>query len=167
MFRNFPIFLMLLAQAIATIAPVGLVRCVAADGRECIEVVGQDCHCSPLQESDEHVDDESDSSSCCRHCSEEDEGGQRAADDEVENRTVSVTANGSDCDCEHSPLHIDQVQDAGQHFESIARSMTLIGFDVACLRVDRTLEQPCLRSIPLRPCRSPHLVVLATTVLRV
>lgn len=164
MCRKLSILLMLLAQAIATIAPVGLVRCVAADGHECIEIVGQECHCCPLSESHEDVDHEAESA-CCRHCSEEDEACHSTAHDKHE--SVSVAVNGADCGCDHTPCEIDQFHAASQQVDLVAQWTTFVGLNGTCFDQGRPVEQFCLRDIPLRPSRSPHLIVVATTVLRV
>ena len=157
--RSIPVFIMLLAQLINLMTPVCFVRCVSADGRERVELAGLDCACLDLPaEHDVIVAEAEHESSCCGHHHE----------------AAPVTADAlppvsdEDCDCQHSMM------DAGD--QNVGRSTVMDS--IQCLNV--AVQAPCsssvgsapvavsgLRECSSRPHLSPHLLMLATTVLRV
>ena len=158
--RSIPIFVMLLAQVINSMMPVCVIRCIGADGQQCVEIAGMDCTgCELPTEQDElPTADAAVESGCCQHHHED----APAGDD------PQALVSTVDCDCRHSMMDVeDQV---------LARST--IDDSIKLLNV--AVLAPCLSEVGtdraavngLRPCpsrlhRSPHLLMLATTVLRV
>ena len=155
MVRRLTVLIALLAQGLALMSPACLVRCVAPNGHECVELVGEDCRgCEHgLSEHDQPVAD-----CCSTHC------------DTVEQDDSETLLNLHDrCGCAHSPL------DFGP--QSLVKSLTakqlseaqaiwlaaLPSFSGAVAELEREDFPPPL----LRPQISPHLIVLATVVLRV
>ena len=156
--RSIPVFIMLLAQLINLMTPVCFVRCVSAEGHERVELAGLDCEC--LDHPTEHVAvaESEHESSCCAHHHE----AAPATEDAL------PLISPEDCGCQHSML------DAGD--QDLGRSA--VKDSIKCLTF--AVQAPCcwsvgsapaavsgLRECSLRPPRSPHLLMLATTVLRV
>lgn len=158
--RLFPFFILLLAQIINLMIPIGFVRCVGVDGSECVELAGVGCFRCPdeaelaVAESTElaHSD-----SGCCKH---------HHCDSSA---IVEVELIAEDCGCQHSMMDpSDQI---------VARSVIDDSLRVACTEpllsdywsAHRQIAPLVfgLRQFLLRPCVSPHLSVVTVTVLRV
>ena len=156
--RSIPVFIMLLAQLINSMLPVCFIRCIGADGQERVELAGMDCAgCETPTEHEVPAADSKSESSCCHHHDD-----ASATDDP---RPIVST---EDCGCQHSPMNAaDQVlvrstiEDSIKllHVAVLAPCLLTVGTDLAA--VDG------LRECSSRPHLSPHLLMLATTVLRV
>lgn len=151
MVSRLTVLIALLAQGLASMSPACLVRCVAPNGYECVELVGEDCHgCE--QGLSKHY--EPPAACCSTH-------GDAVESDDAE--TLLTSCDG--CGCAHSPL------DFGPQSE--AKSLTaepLLEAQVNCLVVLPIPSGHAAvldRGNDLRPQVSPHLAVLATVVLRV
>lgn len=151
MVSRLTVLIALLAQGLASMSPACLVRCIAPNGHECVELVGEDCRgCE--QGLSKH--DESPAACCSTH-------GDAIESDDVE--TLLTSCDG--CGCAHSPL------DFGP--QSQAKSLTaeqLLEAQVNCLAVLPIASRHAVAldcGTDLRPQVSPHLAVLATVVLRV
>ena len=163
MARWLTVLVALVAQGLALMSPVCFVRCIGADGHQCVELMGQGCHCCDCQ-SREHAPDVCAVATCGHH-----------HDDEEQNQDEHDAPAGwqvrcEHCTCQHSPL------EAGSQVQ--ARSLTSSGvsdmLNVATLpamlnfvSVVPALENVSLRRSLLRPQESPQLAALATVVLRV
>lgn len=148
------VLIALLAQGLASMSPACLVRCVAPNGYECVELVGEDCHgCEhSLSEHDQPA------AACCSvHC-------DAIESDEAE----TLLTSHKRCGCAHSPLDFgpqsptklltaEQLSDAQAIWLA---ALPVISGNAAALERVR-FSPPQLRSQV-----SPHLVVLATVVLR-
>ena len=160
MARVLTVLIALVAQGMVLMSPVCFVRCVGADGHECVELTGQGCQRCDCQER-ESLPQVCSVAKCCEQCHNH--------DDEQEAPEGPQIA-GQPCSCHHSPLEsAPQVQ---------AKSLTSGGpspvFNVATLpailnfvSIVQALENVCLRRSLLRPHESPQLAALATVVLRV
>lgn len=160
MARCLTVLIALLAQGMALMSPVCFVRCIGADGHQCVELAGQGCRCCdcPTSESPPQV---CAVATCCNHCHEE---------DEEQETPVGLQIVAQDCSCQHSPM-----ESAPQN---LSKSLTL---DVLSAWHDILLAPVTLSVIAdlsalddanvqrplLMPQESPHLIVLATVVLRV
>ena len=151
MIRRLTVLIALLAQGLALMSPACLVRCVAPNGHECVELVGQDCHgCE--QGLSEHGEP---SVTCCSAHSDAD------SQDDAE----TLLTSREECGCLHSPLDFGPQSTtkpltAEQFSEPQAIGMTVLPIvpgDAAGL--GRADVSP--------PQISPHLALLATVVLRV
>lgn len=153
MARVLTVLIALVAQGMALMSPVCFVRCVSANGHECLELTGRGCQrCDgPEHEPHPHV-------SSAAKCHEQDapRGSQIAE---------------QHCSCQHSPLaSAPQVQ-----VKSLTSSGESQVFHVATLpalldfvSVVQALEKTSLSAFRgLRPHESPQLTALATIVLRV
>lgn len=161
MVRWLTVLIALVAQGMALVSPVCFVRCVGADGHECVELTGQGCHCCDCQ-SREQTPEVCAVATCGHH-------------HEDQNQNEHDTPTGwqvlcEHCSCQHSPLN------AGAQVQ--AKSLTSSGqsqvFNVATMpavldfvSIVPALENVSLRRSLLRPPESPHLAVVATVVLRV
>ena len=162
--RWLTVLIALVAQGMALASPVCFVRCVGADGHECVELTGQGCHCCDCQ-SREHTPEVCAVATCGHH-----------HEDEDQNQNEHDTPTGwqvrcEHCSCQHSPL------EAGSQVR--AKSLTSSGqsqvFNVATMpaMLDFVAVVPALEKLSLsasgglRPHESPHLAVVATVVLRV
>ncbi len=154
---SFPVLLMLLAQVINLVAPVSVIRCIGADGQECLELAGMGCFCCDDSDLESHECDVHCESGCCDH---EHQDSPREGDGAL------LVA---DCGCQHSMADgVDQIV-----VRSILEDSVLLA-DWSHAAAPEWNNQPegCvtnsgLRRCPLRPCVSPHLSVAAITVMRV
>ncbi len=157
--RSIPVFIMLLAQLINSMMPVCFIRCLGADGNERVELAGMDCvGCEMRTDREVPAADSDHESDCCHHRHED----APATDDP---RPLVRTEN---CGCQHSMM------DAGDQVlvrSTIEDLIKLLSFDVLApclLPVGTDLAAVNgLRECSSRPHLSPHLRMLATTVLRV
>lgn len=151
------VLIALLAQVIALLSPACFVRCVAANGYECVELVGQDCH------GCEHgLSDHGHSfPTCCSACSE-----RRHSDDSDEGETVVVSREH--CRCLHSPLDFGpQVWAKSLTAERLLDEASMAFASPPILPSSLVTERHDDISPPLlRRQVSLHLTVLATVVLR-
>jgi hypothetical protein len=157
MARWLTVLMALVAQGMALMSPVCFVRCVGADGHQCIELVGQGCNCCgcPSHEPTQQV---CAVSTCCDRCHDQ---------DEEQEAPVGPQLAGQDCTCQHSPLEASQ-QVPSKALSDFGLSQTL---DFVPTRnfvaAVQALKFASLRPSLLRPLESPQLVALATIVLRV
>lgn len=155
MVSRLTVLIALLAQGLASMSPACFVRCVASNGHECIELVGQDCHCGELGLSDH---DHSTVACCSAHHDADDQ-------DDVETLLSSQT----DCRCSHSLLDFGSQSPAKSVVAeqlSDAQAIWLATLPVTSENV-AALERAGLSPPQLRPQVSPHLAFSATIVLRV
>lgn len=159
MARVLTVLIALVAQGMALMSPVCFVRCVSANGHECLELTGQECHCQSRAGSPDVC--------AVVMCGQ---------DREVQNQNELDTPTSwqvrcEQCSCQHSALEAAaQVQ---------AKSLTSSGVSdilhVATLLAMRdfvsevqAVEKASLSAFGgLRSQESPQLAVLATVVLRV
>lgn len=160
MARWLTVLMALVAQGMALMSPVCFVRCVAADGQQCIELIGQDCHCCGCA-SNELLPQVCTVAKCCDHGQEQDDEQEAPAGPQIA---------GHDCTCSHTPMDsVPQVQSKGlasadqSQFQVCTLTPTRLDF-VADVRA---LNLASLQRRLLRPQESPQLVALATVVLRV
>lgn len=159
MARLLTVLIALVAQGMALMSPVCLVRCVGADGHQCIELAGQGCHCCDCQSH-------KDSPQVCAVAT----CGHRH-DDEHEHQHEHDAPAGwqvrcEHCSCQHSPL------EAGQQVQT--KTLSFYGLSatpdfVPTLNLIATFDAWNFKSFQpplLRPQESPHLIVMATVVLR-
>lgn len=162
MVRVLTVLIALVAQGMALASPVCFVRCIGADGHECVELLGQ-CGCCDCQ-SREHAPEVC-AVTTCGHQHDEEEQNHDEHD-----APAGWQVRCEHCTCQHSPL------EAGSQVQ--AKSLTSSGvsdmLNVATLpamldfvSVVPALENVSLRRSLLRPQESPHLTVLATVILRV
>jgi len=157
MARWLTVLVALVAQGMALLSPVCFVRCVGADGHECVELVGQGCRCCDCR-SHEGSQVVCAVANCDEQCQHE--------DDEQE-APVGPQIAAECCTCEHSPLDsAPQVQ-----VKSLASDglMTALDFVTTLdfVTVVRGLENLGFQRSLLRPHESPQLAALTTVVLRV
>ncbi len=160
MCRSVSIFAMLLAHAINLVLTVCVVRCVGADGRESFEFFGQSCFCH-AEESEvaaaEHVVSPNRDSCCSSQGHAVEEGD-----------TPTEVALTDDCDCEHSPIEAPcSVVERTSVVESLRMAWAELPHHSLTAEFVSPAGQVDLRHWSLRPCQSPHLPVVAMTVLRV
>lgn len=160
MARLLTVLIALVAQGMALMSPVCLVRCVAADGHQCIELTGHGCHCCDCQTHEDQP--QVCAVATCGHHHEDEQ-----QQDHKHDAPVGWQVRCEHCTCQHSPL------DAGPQVQSKALSsfgLSPLSAFVPTLNFAATaqaLEIASLRPPLLRPQESPHLAVLATVVLRV
>lgn len=160
MARCLTVLIALLAQGMALMSPVCFVRCVAADGHQCIELTGQGCRCCGCQ-SRMGSPELCAVAKCGHH--QEDEQEQ----DHPQQAPIGWQARFEHCSCQHSPL------EAGQQVQSKSlRSDGLPPTPDVVLTLNDAAAVPALKFASLRPSlfrpqESPQLAALATVVLRV
>lgn len=162
MARWLTVLVALLAQGMALMSPVCFVRCVAPNGHECVELMGQDCRCcgcpspDPLPQVCAVV-------TCGHHQEDEDQSEHDAP--------LGWQARCERCSCQHSLLEsVPQVQSKSLTSDVLSPALefvavsTTLDFDAAI----QALENASLSaSGGLRLHESPQLAMLATVVLRV
>ena len=163
MARVLTVLIALVAQGMALMSPVCFVRCIGADGHECVELMGQGCHCCDCQSRERSPD--VCAVATCGHHHDEEEQNQHEHD-----APVGWQSRCEHCSCQHSPL------EAGSQVQ--AKSLTASGvsdmLNVATLpaMLDFVSAVPALENVSLRRSllrlhESPQLAALATVVLRV
>ena len=160
MARWLTVLMALVAQGMALMSPVCFVRCVGADGHQCIELVGEGCQRHECQTS-EALPEVCAVPSCCDHCRNDHK------DDEKQDAPQGPQIEGQPCSCQHSPL------EAGQQVQS--KSLSSYGLShtpdfvptLNFVAAFQALKFASLRPSLLRPQESPQLAALATVVLRV
>ena len=159
MARWFTVLIALVAQGMALMAPVCLIRCVSPDGHECVELVGQGCNCCGCR-TNEPSPQICAVAKCGDHCHDH---------DEEQEAPEGFQVRCDDCSCQHSrmesaPQNLSKslVADVLSPWHDVLLApMTLSVTDI------RVSEDAGLPPLLLRPQASPHLTVLATIVLRV
>jgi hypothetical protein len=163
MSRRFSVLITLLAQAMLLLSPTCFVQCVGADGHRCLELAGQSCHCCEARMSDHDHEHES---TGCPHaagtCCHYEQTSELPADDLLPNWVQD------DCGCLHSRVPVASgvpVKNSAQTIDvnwlsSVALSAWIM--PAVVVRAERGLQVNLLRPLP-----DPHLVALATSVLRV
>ena len=160
--RWLTVLIALVAQGSALMSPVCFVRCIGADGQQCVELAGQGCHRCDCQ-SQERSPEVCAVATCGDHHEDEEQTEHDAP--------AGWQVRCEHCSCQHSPLElVPQVQskslvsDVLNQALNFAAVPTMLDFDAAI----RALENASLSaSGGLRPHESPHLAVVATVVLRV
>ena len=149
------VLIALLAQGLASMSPACFVRCVASNGHECIELVGQDCHCGELGLFDH---DHSTAACCSAH--------HHADDQDV---VETLLSSQTDCRCSHSLLDFGPQSPAKSLVADQLSDAQLIWLAALPVTSENVvaLERAGLSPPLLRPQVSPHLAFLATIVLRV
>ena len=160
MARWLTVLVALVAQGMALMSPLCLVRCVSPSGHECVELLGQGCRCCdcPSQKTPQVC-----AVATCGHHHEEEHEQQDEQD-----APVGWQVRCEHCSCQHSPLELPpQVRN-----KSLVSDVWLASHDMllstetwVAVAIDSRLEFANLSL--LRPQESPHLTVLATVVLRV
>lgn len=160
MCRSVSIFALLFAHAVSLVLTVCVVRCVGADGRESFEFFGQSCFCHAEESevaADEHVVSPH-HDGCCSTKGHAAEEGSKPVE-------VAMT---DDCDCEHSPIEAPcSVVARTSVIDSLRTAWAELPQHSMTAEFVSSAGQVDLRHWSLRPCQSPHLPVVATTVLRV
>lgn len=138
-------------------SPACLVRCVAANGYECVELAGQNCHGCEQGLSDHNHS----SPTCCSACST-----HRDSDDHDDAETTLTSREN--CGCSHSPLDFGpQTSTKSLTAERLLNDTSI--WSTALPSRSRNLAEREREGHPLPPARgqiSLHLTVLATVVLR-
>ncbi|MCX7422994.1 MAG: hypothetical protein NT013_26150 [Planctomycetia bacterium] len=150
------VLIALVAQGIALMSPVCFVRCVGADGHECVELAGIGCHCG-VCETNESLPQLCAVTTC-----------DHFHDDEEQEVPEGWQVRCDECSCQHSVIESvpqtqnkSQVSDALQAWHEVL--LALNSFDVVA--TDSRLDFASLSL--LRPHESPQLALLATVALRV
>ena len=159
MARWLTVLVALVAQGMALMSPVCFVRCIGADGHQCVELAGQGCDCQSQERSSVVC-----AVAICGHHHEDEEKAEHDA-------PVGWQVRCEPCSCQHSPLEsAPQVQSKSLVSDVLTQALdfvtvpTMLDFDVAI----RALQNASLSaSGGLRPHESPHLAVVAIVVLRV
>lgn len=157
MARWLTVLLALVAQGMALMSPVCFVRCVGADGHECVELLGRGCHCCDCRSHEK-------SPQVCAVVT----CGQQHDDDHEHDAPAGWQVRCEHCSCQHSPLELgQQVQSKTLVSNGLSQTQDFVT-TLDFVAVVRALENVSLSaSGGLRPQESPHLAVLATVVLRV
>lgn len=157
--RWFTVLIALLAQGMALMSPLCFVRCYGADGHQCVELAGQDCHCCDGQTAE--LPPVGAVSACCDRCHDHDEESEAP---------VGPQVAAQDCSCLHSPMEATP--------QTVSKSVAAEPSSPLCdVVVAPTMwnafvdvcdfDEIRLRQWLLRPQESPQLSALATVVLRV
>ena len=150
----------LVAQGMALMSPVCFVRCVGANGHQCIELTGQGCHCCDCQSHKESPQVCS-VAACGHHQHDEQE------QDHEHDAPVGWQARCEHCNCQHSPLEAgSQVQSktlSSSGLSALPAFVPTLNFAATIHAGDVANARPML----FRPQESPQLAALATVVLRV
>ncbi len=179
MTRWLSVLIALLAQTMLLLSPTYFVQCVGADGHRCLELAGQDCHCSDA-ELDDHEHEHCKPTPCgsVDHSGHSDLGhvfqvqddcdcqhSRRGRETRAEQHVFQVQ---DDCDCLHSPVQVAsgvQVKTSAQAIDVNLMSSVMLSAWSGPALVDpmgRTFAVNLLRQF-----LDPHLAELATSVLRV
>ena len=162
MARWLTVLVALVAQGMVLVSPVCFVRCVGADGHQCVELTGQGCHCCDCQ-SQERSPEVCAVAACGHHHEDEEQDEQDAP--------VGWQVRCEHCSCQHSPLNsAPQVLSKSLSSDGLSQFQIFVPVLVTLdfVAVVRALENASLSaSGGLRPQESPHLAVVATVVLRV
>lgn len=158
MARWLTVLVALVAQGMALMSPVCLVRCVSPSGHECVELVGQGCQRCECQ-TKERLPEVCAVATCCNHCRD---------DKDEDEAPVGPQIAGAHCSCQHSLME-SAPQVPSKSLATAGQSQTLdFVTTLNFMAVVRTLENVSFfASGGLRPHASPHLTVVATVVLRV
>lgn len=157
MARWLTVLIALVAQGMALMAPVCMVRCVSPAGHECMELIGQDCRCFGCPSDEIPAQEYAVVKGC--DCSHHEGGEQEGLTDE---QVVS-----QDCRCLRTPIEL--IPQAQPKVFSSFGLPELLAF-VPTMNFAATIHASdvvCQRSTLIRPHESPQLAVLATVVLRV
>ena len=160
MARLLTVLIALVAQGMALMSPVCFVRCVGADGHQCVELTGQGCHCCDCQ-SQEQAPEVCAVATCGHHHEEE---------QDKHDAPVGWQVRCEHCSCQHLPLEsAPQVQSKSWASDEVSQSQVFVpaAMTLDLVAVLRGLENAILQRSLLRPHESPHLAVVATVVLRV
>lgn len=162
MARCLTVLVALLAQGMSLMSPVCFVRCVAPNGRETVELSGQDCHCCDCQLPEQLP--QVCAMATCGHLHDNEEQPEHDA-------SLRWQVRCEHCSCQHSPLEsAPQVP-----LKSLVSDTLFQAMDFPTVRTTtdfiasiRALENTSLSaSGRLRPHEPPQLALLATVVLRV
>lgn len=162
MARWLTVLIALVAQGMALMSPVCFVRCVGADGHQCVELIGQDCRCCDCA-SNESLPQDCVVPKCCNNGHEQGEGEEQEA-------PAGPRIAGHDCSCRHTPMDsVPQVQSKGlaSADQSQCQVCTLTPTTLDMLADVGALDLASFQRTLLRPQESPQLAALATVVLRV
>ncbi len=158
--RWLTVLVALVAQGMALMSPLCFVRCVGADGHECVELAGEGCErcewqtCEPKSEVCAVP-------SCCQHC---------RADDSDHDAPVGVQMTAPDCSCRHLPLaSAPQVQSRSLSADGLSQFHLFVPVPISkeVAASARVSDSANLWRSLLRTHESPQLALLATVVLRV
>lgn len=154
MVSRLTVLIALLAQGLASMSPACLVRCVAPNGFECVELVGEDCHgCEHgLSEHDQPA------TACCSTYCDANEP------DDAE----TLLSSHESCGCIHSPLDFGPQSPAKSLTAEQLPEAQAIWLAALPINSERAvaLDRAHFSPPQWRPQVSPHLVMLATIVLR-
>jgi hypothetical protein len=161
MARLLTVLVALVAQGMALMSPVCLVRCVSPSGQQCVELVSQDCRCDGCPSHESQPQEVCAVAQCCDKCHDHDEEQEAPAGPQIASQG---------CSCHRTSMEsAPQVQN-----KSLASDVLLVWHDVlmaptmmSVVADIHALKDPSLRLSLLRPHESPHLAMLATVVLRV
>lgn len=160
MARCLTVLIALVTQGIALASPVCFVRCVGADGHQCIELTGHGCHCCDCQ-----MHNELPQVCCVAACGHQHE--EENEQDHEHDAPVGWQTLCEHCSCQHSPLDAGpQVQSKSLNsfgLSALPAFIPTLNFAATVHALNVTNLGPTL----LRPHESPQLAALATVVLRV
>lgn len=154
MVHRWTVLVALLAQGIALMSPACLLRCVALNGHETIELFGQDCHgCHdniPLEET-------SSVTCCAKHHHDHDRP-----------PVAATLSTADDCGCQHSRLDLGP-QSVAKSLAAKAwlheQTLSLAELPTLCATTGAAVS-PRWVSRLRPPHLPPQLQMLATVVLR-
>ena len=157
MARWLTVLVALVAQGMALMSPVCFVRCVGADGHDCVELTGQ-CRCCDCQ-SQEQAPEVCAVATCGHHHEEElDE----------HDAPVGWQVRCEHCSCQHLPLEsAPQVQSKFLNSYGLSHTPDFVPTRNFVATVHAVEVVSLSASGGLRPHESLHLAALATVVLRV
>lgn len=161
MVRWLTVLIALVAQGMALMSPVCLVRCISPNGHECVELVGQGCR--GCEHGAHEASQGSAESKCGHHHSDCDPGHE-----DNHHEAMGWEIPREHCACQHSLVQVaPQVQSRIVTTDtlSIVSEVILAPAVLSTDLVDGRMR--VARCLLLRPQESPHLIVLAAVVLRV
>lgn len=156
--RWLTVLVALVAQGMALMSPVCLVRCVSPTGHECVELVGQGCQRCECK-TNEPLIEVCAVATCCSHCHD---------DSDEQEAPVGPQIAGEHCSCQHSLIEsAPQVQSKSLASDVLLASHETLLTPTTLVAVAASSGLEFAGSSLLGPQESPHLIVLATVVLRV
>ena len=154
------VLIALVAQGMALMSPVCFVRCIGADGHQCVELTGQGCHCCDCR-SHERLPEACAVATCGHHHEDEDQN------HDEQDAPVGWQVGCEHCSCQHSPLDsAPQVQSKLLSSYGLSHTPDFVP-TLDFVTTVQALDVVSVRLALLRPHESPQLAALATVVLRV
>lgn len=165
MVRCLTVLVALVAQGMALMSPVCFVRCVSASGQEALELRGRACRCCDFLSCEGMP--EVCAIATCGHDHEHEHDGHRHDEQDA---PAGWQVRCEHCSCRHSPLEsAPQLRSKSVNLGGVSDMLHVATLPTALDfgSVVRALENENCRPSLFRPQESPHLIVVATVVLRV